>query len=300
VSTEGAEPKLFVDDDDDVHVVWTVGVGKGGTQGWYANKVGGAWQAPVQCMQAGDHGSNRVMVGSVVALPAKDAAIVSFSGGGTLSVLVKLEHLATAPTIVADRTLEAWPPGLVVNPSQDGFRAVARHFQGSQVSELDLAFQLTGEFFALSAETTGECGNGFRDADGLVHYTGSGAGRNEPSRVWYNNDARIAAGEPAILGAVVSHPDTSEGTSLHYWARVCPDATGRGYVAHNSDLDDGVYVSYVDGESLLTLQLAEGYDADATQAGHRVGPRCAPTDTTGVHVVYHVGTSVKHRTVGAP
>ena len=92
----------------------------------------------------------------------------------------------------------------------------------------------------------------------------------------------------------------SEGTTAQYWARVCPDATGRGYVAHNSDLDDQVHVSYELDDKLVSVQLAAGYGSGSTDGGHYIGPRCAPAPTSGVHVVYHLGTSVEYRTVGAP
>jgi hypothetical protein len=298
LSTFGNDARLFIDEDDNLHVVWSRGTGAGATEGWYTNNVGGTWKSPLLACNLAQGGGDRVMMGRVIKIPGQDVAIAVWSVGSSNIVFVKIGSLSSTTPVVQQRAAVAniWVPDLILGADGSGFKTVARAPGGLTVKEFNLSFVQQSSYSAASGRTTGECGSGYRTPDGVGHYTGAPVGEDNtieaPDHIWYNNDTRIGASQEAIVGAKVT-----EGDGHLIWSEVCVDLTGRAYLIHDSELALGLFVSYVEAEQLVTQTLDTDYDG-VTALTDRYGPMCAPTSTTGVQVVYPVGTDIYHRTVG--
>ncbi|MBN2495089.1 MAG: hypothetical protein JXR96_10895 [Deltaproteobacteria bacterium] len=301
------EPRIFIDGEDVAHVVWALSTGGGnvgGYEGYYTNNAGGAWKAPLLVAalgdgDTGDGGLTRVSCGRVVRLPGQDLAVTAWMGGGGAIVLASVEGLATTPVVRKKvRTANNFPLGMVaLSPSM--IRTTFRHLPGAvEAIDYDLDLNSLARFDVIRGPFKGECADAFLDGTtGMVHYTGTAKGNSgTPSRVWYTNDERIAQNEP-ILGMVVAE----EGGTPYFWADVCVDARGHPYLTHSYiDTEPSctnrceAYAAYVDGDALVSVRLAEGYE------GYRLGPYCAPTASGGIHVVYHLDGQIIYRTVGVP
>lgn len=290
IAEAGSEPRLFLDEEDAVHVVWTIGTGPGGKEGRYANNVGGTWKAPLTALTKAEGGGNRVMLGRVLRAPRQNAAVAVFAVGDE-AVLVKIRSIRDAPAVEARKKIGVWTPDIVPNPAKSGFLVASRVIGGALVHPYDFTLNPAGSpFGTMGPSSHGECASAFRAANGVCHYTGSGSDMNN-ARLWYTSDRRLqAGGVPACLkGMVVGDPDTSS----EYWADVCADKNGRGYVTHNTMSDDKAYVAAVKGESLVSVVMAERYKKSL-----RNGPMCAPTGVGGIHVVYPTEAGVVYRTAG--
>ncbi len=305
--TKAIEPRIFIDSEDGVHVVWslsTAGSNVGGFEGYYTNNLGGSWKAPLLVAvegdgDTGDGGLTRVSCGRVLKIPDQDLVVTAWMGGGGAILLVSVDGLATAPRVRKKaRTANNFPLGLVAL-SSSRIRTTFRHLPGSiEAIDYDLDLDPLVRFDVIQGPFKGECADAFLDeATGMVHYTGTAKGNSlTPSRVWYTNDERIARNAP-ILGMVVAE----EGGTPYYWADVCVDVHGHAYVTHSYiDTEPSctnrceAYAAYVDGDQLVSVRLAEGYE------GYRLGPYCAPTAVGGIHVVYHLDGQVIYQTVGLP
>lgn len=300
LSDFGHDPRVFVDEHGEVHVVWSRGSGAGATEGWYTNNVGGTWKSAVRVSTIAQGGGDRVMLGRVLEVLSEETAIAVFSTGGQNIVLAALGNLsASTPTVELRVTRSGfWVPDLISTADGTGFETVAHTFKGgAKVTRFDLQLVAHESVVVASGISNGECGSGFRTPDGVGHYTGAPVGDSveaDPDFVWYTNDTRIANGEPAIVGAQVTPGDGD-----NVWSEICVDSTGRPYLMHDSQLEAGLFVSYLDGESLV-LQLVDGDYDGVTKLTSRYGPMCGPTASVGVQVVYPVGNDILLRTVGAP
>ncbi|MBN1774581.1 MAG: hypothetical protein JXB32_25195 [Deltaproteobacteria bacterium] len=294
LSDSGNEALIAIDENDDAHVVWNIGIGTAGRSGWYTNNIGGSWKPAVRTLEVGDFGLERVMQGRVFKIPGRSEAVAVWAGSGETAVLVALQDLAGTPTVLRRVAVTHWVPGLVLDPGGEGFRVVARRRPGTRVTDYDFDMNAGDSFMVTDCVTTGESGWGVLTADGEVHYTGSPGGTattEGPAQVWYSNDTRVAAGLPEIRGMVVA----TDGGTARTWTGLCVDVHGQAYVTHSSLVDTNAWIAYVRGEELISVALAAGYDAPM-----RASPVCAPAATGGVHVVYHVGRQAYYRTVGLP
>ena len=294
IAEAGNEPQLIIDENDDVHAVWNIGRGLAGTSGWYTNNIGGSWKPAVRALSLGEFGTERVMQGRVLKVPGRQEVVTAWSGGKDREVLVSFQNVDTGPSVLRRVAALHWVPGLVLDPSHDGFRVVARTLQGIKATDYDFALGAHGAVMVTDCKTKGESGWGVLTSDGEVHYTGSPGGTatdEGPAQVWYSSDARIAAGLPEIRGMVVS----LDGGTARTWTAICVDTRGQAYVTHSSLVDANAWIAYVQGEELISVALAADYGAPM-----RGSPSCSPTAVGGVHVVYHVGRQVFYRTVGLP
>jgi len=297
------EPQIFIDEDDGAHVVWAhspTGSNVGGDQGWYTNNVGGSWKEPIMVSETGEGDLQRITCGRVVKIPGRDLVITSWSGEQPETLLVSINRLSDAPTVVKKVRADLLIPGLVAFPSSVRTVYRTRHGEWATDYDLDLA-PLSPNIVLIDVAMSGECGDGFLEAGtGWVHYTGTAAG-DSSSRVWYTNDDRIAHGMEALEGMVVAEL----GATGYYWADVCVDARGQAYITHSYiDTERGpctegacnAYLTYVQGESLTSVELAPGY------SGLRVGPYCSPAPSGGIHITYHLRDPFRvcYRTADVP
>ncbi|MBN2496647.1 MAG: hypothetical protein JXR96_18805 [Deltaproteobacteria bacterium] len=295
----GMDARLFLDEDDDVHVVWSAGGGSG-NEGWYTNNVGEGWKEPVMVCDVDQSGGDRVMLGRVVKIVDEDLVVAVWNVGGDEEVFVAIRNLSsTRPTVLRRANhSNIWPPGLILDENGSGFKTIARNFRGHNmvVSEFGSDLALQGSAMATSGGMIeGECASGFRTPDGIGHYTGSPLGEDltKPAvdHLWYNNDERIGSGQPAIVGEAITDGDNSN------WSEICVDATGRAYLVHNSGLEPGLFFTYREADQLLTFTLDVNYTVPPG-IGLRYGPMCSSTSSSGVHVVYQLGNDIYHRTIG--
>jgi hypothetical protein len=291
LSDAGNESQLVIDENDDAHAVWNIGVGGAGISGWYSNNIGGSWKPAVRVLSVGELGTARVMQGRVLKVPGRDEAVTAWSGGADIEVLARLGSINGTPSVLQSVAVRHWVPGLVLDPSGEGFRTVARTRQGSQVTSYDFALVAHGSFMVMNARTSGESGSGFLTADGEVHYTGAPGGTATepgPAHVWYNNDTRVASGRAAIQGMMV-------GPESGGWSAICVDVLGQVYVTHTSWVDTNAWIAYLRGEELISVVLAADYGS-----AQRKSPSCSPAALGGAHVVYDVASRIIYRTVGLP
>ena len=297
LADSGNEALVLIDENDDAHVVWNIGIGTAGTSGWYTNNIGGSWKPAVRALSLDDPGMaglERVMQGRVLKVPGRAEVITAWAGSGENAAFVEFQNIAGTPTVLRRVPVAHWVPGLMLDPSGAGFRVVARTRPGIKVTNYDFDLGAHESFMVTDCMTTGESGWGVVSADGEVHYTGSPGGTataEGPAHVWYSNDTRVAAGLPEIRGMMVA-PD---GGTARTWTGICADAGGQVYVTHSSMADTNAWIAYVQGDELISVILAADYEAPM-----RASPSCAPTAVGGVHVVYHVGRQVFYRTVGLP
>lgn len=294
LANSGNESQIAIDENDDAHAVWNIGIGVAGTSGWYTNNIGGSWKPAVLALSVGDLGMERVMQGRVLKVPGREEVVTRWSGSGEMGLFVMFQNIDGTPSVLRSVAANHWVAGLVLDPSRDGFRVVARTRRGIRVTNYDFELVAHGSFMVTDCTTTGESAWGVLSADGEVHYTGSPGGTataEGPAHIWYSNDARVAAGLPEIRGMMVA-PD---GGTARTWTGICVDVGGQVYVTHSSMADTNAWIAYVRGEELISVVLAADYGAPM-----RASPFCAPTMVGGVHVVYHVGRQVFYRTVGLP
>ncbi|MBM4028812.1 MAG: DUF1593 domain-containing protein, partial [Planctomycetes bacterium] len=283
-------PHLVLDPEDVPHLVFERDFTSKSKKVWYTNRRQGAWKPPIEAIHAPEQRANypRLAVTEDVAL------VGAFSpGDGFSGTLAKIVDLDTTPRVAAAATTALWvPTPFVVG---DGWIVLGRAGPaGHMLQKYGPDLKPAGNMQKISVGTpskTGEPIAGLRDAKGVVHaagITGQAVEDGHRDWLWYNNSARMSAGQGAILG-----PMFSAGVSEYVYPSMIQDSAGQLYLAYR-DFDTG--------EGKLVTVSPQGFGSPisiAPSATRRLrwNPQIAPGPDGRIYAVWDDNDTIHFRAI---
>ena len=283
-------PHLVGDSAGVVHVVFERDFTGRSKKAWYSNRQDGKWRAHVLALDLS--ATERRINYPRLAVHGTTVYVGAFAGGG--SVIAKLVEVTSAPRLASSIETALWAAHPLIDPT-GGIMVVGRAGpRGHRLERYSANLELRGEPLLLSAATpnkTGEPTAAVIDAGGVVHAVGVTRSTPTSEVIWYNTNARAAAGQPVIIG-----PEIGDHVKELTYPVLLEDAQRRIYLSYRHNGTGEAKLTIFDraaGKFALPVTIAP-----RTTSRLRWNPHIAAAPAGGVYVVWEDEGKVRFRAVG--